>query len=70
MHAHAAFNVPPDEVTRLNWAHAVGVRGLIFGKEYRVWAHHIRYEDFEISSAKAREGGVPSVDEIAYCRAH
>ena len=48
-------------MTRLNWAHALGARGLIFGKEYRVCAHHFRYEDLEISSAKAREGGAPNV---------
>ena len=59
--AHAAFNVPQEAVTRLNWAHALGVRGLIFGKKYRVCAHHFRYEDLEISSAMAREGGAPSV---------
>ena len=59
--AHAALNVPQEAVTRLNWAHALGVRGLIFGKEYRVSAHHFRYEDLEVSSAKAREGGAPSV---------
>ena len=59
--AHAAFNVPQEAVTRLNWAYALGVTGLIFGKEYRVCAHHFRYEDLEIPSAKAREGGAPSV---------
>ena len=59
--AHAAFNVPQEAVTRLNWAHALGVRGWIFGKEYRVCAHNLRHEDLEISSAKAREGGAPSV---------
>ena len=60
--AHAAFNVPQEKaVTRLNWAHALGVRGLIFGKEYRVCAHYFRYEDLGILSAMAREGGAPSV---------
>ena len=74
--ANAAFNVPAGEVTRVSWAHALNVRGLIFGKEYRVCTHHFNYEDFEVSSAKERDGGspnvrlrrgvIPSVDETAY----
>ena len=63
-------------MTRVNWAHALNVRGLLFGKEYRVCAHHFNYEDFEVSSAKERDdgspsvrlrrGAIPSVDETAY----
>ena len=44
--ANAALNVPAGEGTHVNWAHALNVRGLIFGKEYRVCAHHFNYEDF------------------------